>query len=134
MSEAITRNDLKAILNEVLPTADVDYVVEEGKSGIWTYRKWNSGIAECWGVYTAVLSHYYGPASGFYGYNSGSISFPTNLFNAAPTAVASGQIGSGFYLGTLMTTSTTAVQAIALSTSSGSVNCIFHFSVHGTWK
>lgn len=26
-----------------------DYVVEEDTSGIWTYRKWNSGIAECWG-------------------------------------------------------------------------------------
>ena len=26
----------------------VDYVVEKGTSGIWTYRKWNSGVAECW--------------------------------------------------------------------------------------
>lgn len=26
-----------------------DYVIEEGTEGIWTYRKWNSGIAECWG-------------------------------------------------------------------------------------
>ena len=29
-----------------------DYVVETGTSGIWTYRKWNSGIAECWGIHT----------------------------------------------------------------------------------
>ena len=29
-----------------------DYVVEQGTSGIWTYRKWNSGFAECWGIYT----------------------------------------------------------------------------------
>ena len=29
----------------------LDYVVEQGTDGIWTYRKWNSGIAECWGVY-----------------------------------------------------------------------------------
>lgn len=27
----------------------VDYLVASGKSGIWNYRKWNSGIAECWG-------------------------------------------------------------------------------------
>ena len=27
-----------------------DYVVEQGTSGIWTYRKWNSGLAECWGT------------------------------------------------------------------------------------
>ena len=29
-----------------------DFVVEQGTSGIWTYRKWNSGVAECWGVHT----------------------------------------------------------------------------------
>ena len=29
--------------------ADADIVVEQGTSGIWTYRKWNSGIAEAWG-------------------------------------------------------------------------------------
>ena len=33
-------------------TNTADYVVEQGTSGIWTYRKWNSGLAECWGVYT----------------------------------------------------------------------------------
>ena len=42
-------------LNGMGPTVDPnkvitlhDYVVDEGTSGIWTYRKWNSGIAECW--------------------------------------------------------------------------------------
>lgn len=30
-------------------TDGADYIVEQGTSGIWTYRKWNSGIAECWG-------------------------------------------------------------------------------------
>jgi hypothetical protein len=29
-----------------------DYVVEQGASGIWIYRKWASGIAELWGTYT----------------------------------------------------------------------------------
>lgn len=33
--------------------AQEDYIVEQGTSGIWTYRKWYSGIAECWGRYTA---------------------------------------------------------------------------------
>jgi hypothetical protein len=27
-----------------------DFPVEVGANGIWTYRKWNSGIAECWGT------------------------------------------------------------------------------------
>ena len=28
---------------------EIDYIVSQGKSGIWTYRKWNSGLAEYWG-------------------------------------------------------------------------------------
>lgn len=31
-----------------------DYVIEQGSSGIWIYRKWASGIAECWGVSDAI--------------------------------------------------------------------------------
>ena len=27
-----------------------DFVTEQGTSGIWTYRKWKSGINECWGT------------------------------------------------------------------------------------
>ena len=27
-----------------------DFVIEQGATGIWTYRKWNSGLAECWGT------------------------------------------------------------------------------------
>ena len=30
------------------PVIVADYIVEQGTSDIWTYRKWNSGIAECW--------------------------------------------------------------------------------------
>ena len=29
-----------------------DYVTERGTSGVWTYCKWNSGFAECWGYHT----------------------------------------------------------------------------------
>lgn len=30
----------------------VDYIIEQKTTGIWTYRKWASGIAECWGLYS----------------------------------------------------------------------------------
>lgn len=33
-----------------------DYVVETGTSGIWTYAKWESGRAECWGIATFTLN------------------------------------------------------------------------------
>lgn len=41
-----TWSDWRTILDTRFVT---DYVVEQGTTGIWTYRKWNSGIAECWG-------------------------------------------------------------------------------------
>ena len=27
----------------------IDFIVEQGDSGIWAYRKWNSGVLEMWG-------------------------------------------------------------------------------------
>ncbi|MBR3767934.1 MAG: hypothetical protein IKL10_06820 [Clostridia bacterium] len=44
-----TENEIDGLLSEKqdkLPLTD--YVVEQGISGNWTYRKWASGIAECW--------------------------------------------------------------------------------------
>lgn len=32
----------------------IDFIVEQGTSGIWTYRKWNSGVAECWGTTSEI--------------------------------------------------------------------------------
>ena len=34
-----------------------DFVVETGTSGIWTYRKWYSGLAECWGKKTGTVTN-----------------------------------------------------------------------------
>lgn len=41
-------------IDTALADMSVDYIVEQGTSGIWTYRKWNSGIAECWGQKTVT--------------------------------------------------------------------------------
>ena len=43
-------NDGNIVLRPYVPLVDdpVDEVVEQGGSGNWTYRKWESGIAECW--------------------------------------------------------------------------------------
>lgn len=44
-----------------------DFVVEQGTKDRWIYRKWNSGIAECWGTsdsITAEVSGTWGTISG----------------------------------------------------------------------
>lgn len=64
-----------------------DYIVEQGTSGIWTYRKWNSGIAECWGLHS-VTDHDISTAWGYL-FESASgfrVNFPSGLFTGVPVA------------------------------------------------
>lgn len=31
---------------------ETDYIISQGKNGIWTYQIWHSGMARCWGTVT----------------------------------------------------------------------------------
>ena len=55
-----------------------DYVVSKGTSGIWTYRKWQSGISECWGSQDATPTTM--TAFDRVYYFDTEVTFPTNLF------------------------------------------------------
>ena len=77
----ITADNLNAIQDElirvggsgILPVAD--YIVAQGTSGIWTYRKWSSGILEYWGKeqgFTLVNGAHDSPAGPFAIVNAGN--------------------------------------------------------------
>ena len=51
-----------------------DYVVAQGKSEGWTYRKWNSGVAECW-----TLAKETTPTAN--GINSCTVPLPFEFYN-----------------------------------------------------
>lgn len=71
-------------------------ILETGTSGIWTYRKWSNGTAECWGMIEQSFSP--GTPWGQTKYaNLDAQNFPTGLFNAVPkvTATASKNGSSG---------------------------------------
>ena len=76
-----------------------DYIVEQGTSGIWTYRKWNSGIAECWiSTATSVIgSTASGALSGGYyaQLNSPPFGYLPIKFVTYPSIVGSARLGSG---------------------------------------
>ena len=57
-----------------------DFVIQQGTSGIWNYRKWKSGTAECWGQYsfTTAISTAWGVL-----YESGAIALPNYPFTFA---------------------------------------------------
>ena len=49
---------VEKIYDAVNSGGSADYIVEQGTSanGIWTYRKWASGIAECWGMQFVTIT------------------------------------------------------------------------------
>lgn len=71
-----------------------DYVVEQGTSGIWTYRKWNSGLAECWGevtVNTAIkdaIGSMYMAITNYFSWPNALFSAPPRIVQAAPITTA----------------------------------------------
>lgn len=71
-----------------LETTQADWVVEQGITGDWTWRKWQSGIAECWGMFlhNTTVSKAWG--NGFLSYVK-VIDFPTGLFVSPPSGMSS---------------------------------------------
>lgn len=89
------------------PIKPVDYVVEQVSTAYYTYRKWNSGVVECWGKWYAAnyaINNAWG-----YLYESGvnSIDFPPNLFTGPPVINISVDYATGGILGLEMMGSTT---------------------------
>lgn len=114
-----------------------DYVTSVGTSGIWTYRKWNSGAAECWGVYTAsgvnIAKNNY---SGFRYSDGISVNLPFT-FAAAPVGVYSGGCTSYLTFVTPIgqpTTTQAKFWVACLDSSATSCSITVNIHVMGKWK
>ena len=112
-----------------------DYIVEEGTSGIWTYRKWASGIAECWGAKyngsTAVTNAW---GNLYEGAVTEGIAFPSGLFIEAPKLYMT-LTGMASLLETtngVSATYTPKVWAVRPTSATGAV--VVHFHAKGLWK
>lgn len=123
------------------PPADRDdYVTEQGTSGIWTYRKWNSGISECWGTKTVTGinvsstwgSVYFGQASATSG-----MTYPSGLFTAAPEVQVYLRAQGGRFWAThnndATATNVGTIYAIAPASYTSQTIIIHVYSI-GTWK
>ena len=113
----------------------VDYIVEEGISGIWTYRKWNSGIAECWGkkIVSVTTSSSW---AGYYTNTIDSIDYPTGLFISAPVlncTLKAANFPGHIYIDGYESASETSSISIA-GHDQRTVECHIHLNVKGKWK
>lgn len=131
-SETVTRNDLTAILNEVLPSVAVDYIVEQGTSGIWTYRKWASGMYEAWAQSNESFAMTSASNNTYYGNKNIDISSLglASIVNCQVTGNA-----SGAYFGTkIESASTTSIQLSARASGSTTTYINHHIQLVGKWK
>lgn len=69
-----------------IPPTPNDYITEQGTSGDWTYRKYNSGVAECWGNFTCNVTGWTAWGNAYEAQRSPELqpAYPTGLFNATP--------------------------------------------------
>lgn len=123
-------------IEERFEKLETDYIVAEGTSDFWTWQKWASGIAKCWGVYETTATYYSGPHAGFfYGYY-GYVSLPFT-FVGDPIGQYSVTVGAGFSLPAMsvyQTSSPTTVGWYALANDSPTCDIKVDFLIEGRWK
>lgn len=80
----------------------VDWIVEQGASGMWIYRKWASGIAECWGRYTASnvsISSAWGTEKNAYATSLGSLTYPFTFIDTPVSQITdASSSGRGWFI------------------------------------
>ncbi len=114
-----------------------DFVVEQGTSGIWIYRKWRSGIAECWGV-SDVITQTTSTDWNIMTSNASTpaISYPFEFKNSPVVSPSVHIHDMNFWLVTMSagTTTTTPTYQIARGKSASTVNFKLGYYVFGQWK
>ena len=119
-----------------------DYVIEQGTSGIWTYRKWASGIAECWGtnsintaISTAWGTMYTGTTTPLVNYPFTFAAVPVEQVTVHTGRYACWLFGEASDAGGRNTTARTGAYNVARPTVVTEVKPLyFEYYVVGRWK
>lgn len=78
--------DIASIVNRLVTLENRDYIVEQGTNGVWYYRKWNSGIAECWACTNFTFSNNQLWVSPWCYISAAAINYPFT-FSDVPTCI-----------------------------------------------
>ena len=117
----------------------VDLVVEEGTSGIWRYRKWSSGIAECWGKQTVSINFGQQIASSLYtSANMTSTPYPDIFTSIEYVGCSGAQTAHGGWATLASANLQTSTKVLEVSymawTTSGTQSVSVSLFMKGRWK
>lgn len=129
----IERGGIKAVRVSGLPfTSQADTIVEQGTSGIWTYRKWASGMYEAWAqsyesfAMTNALGNTY--------YGNKNIDISSLGFVSIANCQVTGQAGGAYFGTKIEGLSTTNIQLSARASGSQTAYIMHHIQLVGKWK
>ena len=109
-----------------------DYVVEHGTSGEWTYRKWDSGVFEAWGIISDSFAMVTALGSLYYGLKTYSLS-ALSLVSVNAVEVT-GNCAAWYVTTKIETVSTTSLTLTAFGLGSRTDTINHHVSIKGRWK
>ena len=114
-----------------------DFVVEQGTEGIWYYRKWNSGVAECWCRNNVDVNVNIAWGSALHYGVIPTINYPFK-FTERPICQVTCEYGTdevSLFVASCGTgTNTYATPVMLCRTDAKQVNCDVLYHAHGRWK
>ena len=111
----------------------VDFPIEQGTSGIWTYEKRNSGVAECWGKWTGKLTNYTS-TNNFYVYVK-KFNFPEGLFVSPPIPTYGAAVDNAICCsGLVLNLSKDSMNCYVMAIIGGENDVTFYIQAKGRWK
>ncbi len=124
--------DLQTFENSIAERTAI-YQVSSGTDGIWSWRKWSDGTAECWGVWSGTLSPY--AAINWGNCFETMVQLPQGLFISAPVYTYISRVGTGSTISaSYYSSSETQLRCTAISERGGAQTCGFHIMANGKWK
>lgn len=122
-----------AVSLDITKLGIADYIVEQGTSGIWTYKKWNSGIVEAWAkvsttqaIATALGNVYRAP-------NAVTTNFPFTITEPKVHLASQSGVVNGAYIAELSNTSFSWYPIKYGKDTASKVRTIAAY-VNGKWK
>ena len=133
---------ISSVYRETRPV-HADYIESAGvsaKAGVtWTWRKWHSGLAECWGQKSLTVASGGFTQTGEVYFKGDTVEPPANLFVAAPMLhVFPGPGPKGFWCGinNKLSSSDYVLDYLLYRSTNLTASCDFHlnFYLAGRWK
>ena len=119
---------------ELLADLGADYIVEQGTSDGWAYRKWSSGTAECWLLESKTVTGSPSSIIGTAYYISTVLTDFPAIFSEPPRGYGSGRLGSGIGWLTCIPNKKASITLFIIGNANSTEAHVDSVMLTGRWK